>query len=184
MTLKEFRQMTGMTQKEVLDVIKDVSPGLDLPTLSKIENGAGDLSPEAWKSILSLLQHGFPARNDDEGISYRPDEKTPLNSTFLQRVYEECCNASEDNPATKARLMRVTGRSEREVRMAIVDLRKAGVPIVSTSRTRGYWRARSDADYARLRGEYMARVKDIMETVRNMDAKRQLSGQMKIGGIQ
>ena len=184
MTLKEFRELTGMTQKEVLEAIKDVSPGADLPFLSKVENGAGDLSPEAWASLISLLQHGFYERKDAEGITYPSTEKTPLNSTFLQRVYEECCGASEDNPATKARLMRVTGRSEREVRMAIVDLRKAGVPIVSTSRTRGYWRARSDADYARLRGEYMARVKDIMETVWNMDAKRQLSGQMKIGGIQ
>lgn len=184
MTLKEFREMTGMTQREVLEAIKDVSPGLDLPTLSKIENGAGDLTPDAWTSLIRLLQHGFYARKDGEGITYPLPDKTPLNSTFLQRVYEEVCGASEDEPATKARLTRITGRSEREVRMAIVDLRKAGVPIVSTSRTRGYWRARSDADYARLRGEYMARVIDIMETVRNMDAKRQLSGQMKIGGIQ
>lgn len=183
MRLKEYRAKMGLTQRELLDMIIDVSPGLDLPTLSKIENGAGDLSPEAWGVLLagrdiSLLQHTLDERNGREGISYRPAENQALKSSFSARLLEVVSQASEDRPATKELLKALLGCSEREVRKTVEELRQSGYRIVSTSRTKGYWLARSASEYARLRVDMMSRAMAILRTVSAMDAV--LPGQLSI----
>ena len=183
MTIKEFRELTGMTQREIVEALSEVSPALDIPTFSKLENGAGDLSEEAWGVLLSrpeirVLQHGSQPRKASEGIRYRPAGFEPSKASFSARVLEECSKASEDRPVTKEYLAALGDCSEREVRRTVEELRRSGVRIVSTSHTRGYWLAGSASEYARLRADYMSRAMNILRTVKAMDSA--LPGQMSI----
>lgn len=60
---------------------------------------------------------------------------------------------------------------ERQLRMTIVELRKDGVPVCSSSGEGGYFLAGTLAEYTEFRGrEYAAKISDMRETVLAMDA--------------
>jgi methylthioribose-1-phosphate isomerase len=61
-------------------------------------------------------------------------------------------------------------KDERQVRKAIVDLRKRGVPACSSSGDSGYFLAASLAEYQEFRGrEYVKKITDMKNTVLAMD---------------
>jgi hypothetical protein len=61
-------------------------------------------------------------------------------------------------------------KSERQVRKNIVDLRKKGYPICSSSGESGYYFPSSLGEYQEFRArEYVKKIKDMAETTRAMD---------------
>ena len=73
-----------------------------------------------------------------------------------------------ENRITKAELCRETGTSERIVRKEIESLRKSGVPIISNSKTNGYWLYDPNSlvdreHYNIMIGELTNRIKNIAE---------------------
>jgi hypothetical protein len=61
--------------------------------------------------------------------------------------------------------------NERQLRLTIVALRKAGVPVCASSGESGYYLAGSLAEYQEFRGrEYVKKILDMRETVAAMDA--------------
>jgi hypothetical protein len=61
-------------------------------------------------------------------------------------------------------------RDERQVRLAIVNLRKSGVPICSSSGESGYYLAGNLEEYKEFRGrEYVKKIVDMKSTVEAMD---------------
>jgi hypothetical protein len=60
-------------------------------------------------------------------------------------------------------------RDERQVRLAIVKLRKAGVPVCSSSKEAGYFLPLTFAEFEEfVAREYWKKVKDMAETARSM----------------
>lgn len=60
---------------------------------------------------------------------------------------------------------------ERQLRLTIVKLRKAGVPVCSSSGDSGYFLAASLDEYREFRGrEYLKKIIDMRETVSAMDS--------------
>lgn len=65
---------------------------------------------------------------------------------------------------------------ERQLRLVIVRLRKAGVPVCASSGESGYYLASSLEEYMEFRGrEYVKKIMDMRDTVNAMDTQiRQL----------
>ncbi|MDI6770123.1 MAG: hypothetical protein QMD04_10680 [Anaerolineales bacterium] len=61
-------------------------------------------------------------------------------------------------------------KDERQVRKTIVDLRKRGIPICSSSGESGYYLAANLAEYREFVGrEYIKKITDMRETVKAMN---------------
>ncbi len=61
-------------------------------------------------------------------------------------------------------------KAERQVRKTIVDLRKRGIPICSSSGESGYYLAANLAEYQEFAGrEYLSKIADMRETVKAMN---------------
>ena len=58
--------------------------------------------------------------------------------------------AGRENRITREELSRLTGRADRLNRKAIEEARKAGVPVISSSRDRGYYIAQSSSETNRF----------------------------------
>lgn len=63
-------------------------------------------------------------------------------------------------------------KDERQLRLKIVELRKAGIPICASSGESGYFLASSLEEYREFRGrEYIKKIIDMRETVDAMDGQ-------------
>lgn len=75
-----------------------------------------------------------------------------------------------DEIARAAEKMGVRFSDERQVRLAIVELRKRGVPICSSSGDAGYYLPATLDEYREFRArEYVKKIVDMRETVAAMD---------------
>lgn len=69
---------------------------------------------------------------------------------------------------TRSQLSVELGISDRELRRRIAEARERGVPIVSSSRTAGYYIAATDAERRIAVGEYTARASKCLKAARKM----------------
>lgn len=90
---------------------------------------------------------------------------TDSQATILARLKE----ASRTEPVTKKELMIITGLSERTVRRVLGELRDNGYRICENSGFKGYWLAKSEADYKVFRSDYVSRIRVQSNRVRAMD---------------
>ena len=84
------------------------------------------------------------------------------------------------NAVSKQDLCVATGLSEREVRRRIAAERDKGVPIVSSSHSKGYYLAETQEDYNVLQREIMSRATKLMRQYRNIEKCRMLDGQVQL----
>ncbi len=84
------------------------------------------------------------------------------------------------NAVSKQDLCDMTGLSEREVRRRIAAERDKGVPIVSSSHSKGYYLAETQEDYNVLQREIMSRATKLMRQYRNIEKCRMLDGQVQL----
>ena len=84
------------------------------------------------------------------------------------------------NPITRSILRQLLDVSDREARRAIEELREHGYRVISSSRTQGYWLAKSENDYKAFRAEYAAKAETYLRRLRAMDAHTE--GQVAFNG--
>jgi len=78
--------------------------------------------------------------------------------------------ARRDEIARAAEKMGVRFSDERQIRLTIVELRKRGVPICSSSGDAGYYLPATLDEYREFRArEYVKKIVDMRETVEAMD---------------
>ena len=70
-------------------------------------------------------------------------------------------DTTKANPKTKLQISLKMDMSERQVRQAISDARRMGIPIIGTSDARGYYLATNIADIEHLVNEYRKRAHTI-----------------------
>ena len=92
-------------------------------------------------------------------------------------IYNACAKATREQPATRKRLMEVTGFTDRMVRKEIERLRDNGVRICY-GKSGGYWLAKSESEYKDFRKSYASRFYRGLHTLAKMD--RATDGQMEL----
>lgn len=85
-----------------------------------------------------------------------------------------------ENAVSKQQLCAMTGLKEREVRRRIAAERDKGVPIVSSSHSKGYYLASTEEDYNILQREIMSRATKLMRQYRSIAKHRTMEGQMQL----
>ena len=93
-------------------------------------------------------------------------------------IYTACAIATKGNPATRKRLMEVTGFTDRMVRKEIERMRKNGIRICSRNSNAGYWLCQSEAEYKDFRRSYASRLYEGLKTLSAMD--RSTEGQIEL----
>ncbi|MGM0409263.1 MAG: hypothetical protein ACQEQF_00770 [Bacillota bacterium] len=66
----------------------------------------------------------------------------------------------QNGRVTREELKGVTGLTDRESRILINSMRKKGVPIISSSRQKGYWLAKDKTECKSFGKEILHRVKE------------------------
>ena len=150
MTIKEYRESRGLTQKELASELAPIFKGVDASLISKFENGVCVPPVELQAYIDGAVKRSLPELTETQ-----------------ERIYQ-ILKASEA-PVTRTSLCFFVQQSDRENRADIADMRKKGIRICSSSHSKGYWLAQSQEDYETLRNEYIARISDMASVVRAMD---------------
>lgn len=77
--------------------------------------------------------------------------------------------ATKEHPARRYELAKRYGTNERQIRLYIQAMRNNGIRVCSDSSGRGYWIAKTTAEYERFRAEYGSRATKIFKTIKAMD---------------
>lgn len=161
MTLREYRELKGITQRELAMELGAKFRGVDAPLISKIEAGVVD-APLAMQVYI-----------DGEAAKIGSDDFMPNETQQLILAWLDL-----NGSITREQLMRVTGKSDRDCRREISDLRRAGCRIVSSPGERGYSLCKSEADYRKLRNMYISKISSMASIVKAMD--EHTDGQVKM----
>lgn len=92
----------------------------------------------------------------------------------------ELSRATKDKPLYRFDFAEKVGTTERRVRQQIEELRNQGFRVCSYSDGKGYWMAKNEKEYLRLRAEYKARIIKMWGTLAAMDSN--IDGQMEMEG--
>lgn len=84
---------------------------------------------------------------------------------------------------TRAQLQALWDMPDRSVRRRITELRRAGEPIVACPEG-GYKLAETAEERRMLLGQYWARIKDQLYTVRKLEKLMQCDGQISVEDMQ
>lgn len=152
MTLKEYRVLKGMTQRELAFELGAKFRGVDAPLISKIEQGVVE-PPISLQVYIDTEAAKIGAK------AYEP---TPSQQIILAILDTGCV-------ITREHLMRATGNSDRECRRDISELRQAGYRICSSPGRSGYWVSKDEADYRMLRNMYIQKISTMASIVKAMD---------------
>ena len=150
MTIKEYRERKGLTQRALARELAPVFKGVDTSLISKFENGVCEPPIELQAYI------------DAEARVAKPE------LTRTQEIIYNILKNSEE-PVSRATLCFFCQQNDRANRLDIADMRKKGIRICSSSHKKGYWLAQDKSDYETLRAEYIARINDMASIVKAMD---------------
>lgn len=120
---------------------------------------------------------GDKARGDD-GMTPQIKKDTSKGANQNQDDYimttieSQVWNRLSHKPITKKQLYSMTGYSDREIRAAIQTLRNNGYPVMSSSRTNGYWIARNEDEIYMLVNELRSRASEMLKTARSLENVR------------
>lgn len=180
--VKEYRKAKGISQKELADELRPIVPTIDNVLISKMETGACSPSYEVMEYLFSAFANGVSEEKDWWTINSSTNEFPPLKmSNSAYAVLRALGDRTKESAASRQELSNLTGICDRNVRAAIEELRKNGFRIMSNSRSKGYWIARTSEEYRELRNEYIARIRSCTQTLKAMDES--VPGQMTIGGL-
>ncbi len=82
-------------------------------------------------------------------------------------------------PITREQLCEKTGKSDRVNRHEIHNLREKGYPIISSSRTKGYYLGNLE-EYKLLRADYLSRISSYLKVINAGDKYWSEIDQLKI----
>lgn len=91
---------------------------------------------------------------------------------IMTTIESQVWNRLSNKPITKKQLYSMTGYSDREIRAAVQTLRNKGYPVMSSSKTNGYWIARNEDEIYMLIAELKSRASEIMNTARSLENVR------------
>lgn len=177
--VKEYREAFNIKQSQLAEELKEICPGIDAPLISKFEKGSCLPTVDVQTYLENRLASQFAETFISTEATITSSIENVLKESFLANtIFREILKGTEDNPITKDHLRAVTGKSERDVRNIVSQLRLAGARIGTSSGNRGYWLCETDSQYKSLRNEYLGRIKTYAAIVGAMD--RNTKGQIEM----
>ena len=179
MTLKEYKITNNLSNRELTNELRSIQPELDEPMVSRIVSGVVRPSEKVeeyinTKSFEKVFANDFDGLLDGESINIPVNDKTVIESPFLQDLYIEISKGTMDRPATRGQLKHHFRTGDRVVRRGIEELRNAGVKVVSHSDKHGYW---LNDGYDAFRSQMLKKAYTIIRTIKAMDSR--LEGQFE-----
>lgn len=172
MTVRQYKNLKGLTLEALTNELRVVEPRLDMPLVSRMVNDI--IAPnETVQMYINLHSEGVA----NESARVCDQNKPPEDDDFLRRLYREIFVCSRTIPASRAMLAGYLGVSDRVVRKGIEELRRRGYRIVSLSGHYGYWLDTDGGGYEQMRSEMRKKALSILSTIKAMD-DRELEGQL------
>lgn len=170
--LQERRVFLGLTQPDVSRELRKVDPRMDVGMVSRFERGACLPTAAVLKRLTEVLQasvsdlygaEDMAAMEEQNGgeVTAEPTENAKTLAAFLRYGAEQA--------QTRGELCRLTGWTDRVVRQAVEDARKAagddGPFIVTAVGGRGYYLTDDPDEIDRhYRGEYARAMSILVST--------------------
>lgn len=179
--IKEYREMKGITQTELVAEMKPTFPWMDASLISKMENGLCEPTAEVREWICKAEKSLVDERLAGICIVYPPEEKTAETADFsplMRMVYEALLDTDIDHRLSRYRLSKLTGKSDRKAREIIEELRGIGIRVGSESGAEGYWLIHSEEEYKTFIKQYCSRAYTIIDHKNAMD--NYVEGQIRI----
>lgn len=163
--IKAIREARGLTQQELVSLLRPSCPEIDAPMLSRFEHGVCLPTPWALKALASALWCDESDLFMPEAQSYldeiisaaAPVEPESMAVTELIAVLGE----GRERAKTRRELSRALDVSDRALRNLIADAREAGYAIINNQDGKGYYLATDPADMLRFVRQEDARARSI-----------------------
>lgn len=163
--LKTLRESRGLTQAELVSLLRPACPEIDAPMLSRFEHGLCLPTPRALSALAralwcaeSDLYSPEPQSYLDEIISgTAPAEPESMAVSELISVLGE----GREKAKTRRQLCLALDMPDRAVRKLITEAREAGYIIINNQDGNGYYLASDTADMLRFVRQEDARARSI-----------------------
>lgn len=170
--LKEFRKHMGITQQELAEELKSISPKMDRSTVSRMETGIVAVPHDIEGYIEHVCAHAKMAL-ESEGNPFVDtftveDERSLLTGDFEETVYERLSDLKDGERMTRTDLRLILGLPDRACRRVIEDMRAKGIRIASGGGAPGYYLAKTEEEYRAFEREYLSRAYKALATARAM----------------
>lgn len=155
--LKTRRTELGLSQPDVVRLLRVRSPIMDVSLYSKIENGHCLPNKDTLEALEAALQAPVsvlfePDELADIGESEGAQAPQTLTPPPYYAMLEAAIPHGRRNAITREALAAKLGMSDRQMRKAIEDARYAGLVILNDQNGRGYW---ISDDVLEMRRQYM-----------------------------
>ncbi len=172
-TIKERREALGLQQKQLLRLIQQDEPRMDVGSLSRIENGF--LLPASEKVLASLEKHLQAPRSDlfsSVELFVIEMQEMPIeeNTSLLASVLKY----GHKNAISREKLCERLGVSDRKMRKMVERARRDGLAICNDLDDDGYYIADTPEEYDRQYRRIYDRAMSMMVQLKHFRANREL----------
>jgi len=138
--VRERREELGLKQRDLLDLLRQTDPRMDIGTLSRIENGY--VLPASEDVLAALERHLQASRDDlfDAMTVFAVPNKRPVKEANTGLV-ASFLGYGKQNAVGRAELASAMGVSDRKMRKLIEEAREDGLVICHDQDGGGYYLA-------------------------------------------
>lgn len=180
MTVKQYKEIKGLTNRELTKELQAIQPELTEPLVSQMVNGIVGPSKAVNDYIVECVYKPSD-RSLIEGFEQCwatiPFEEEMRSNPRFSAIYTMIEGADRSHPALYSRMVYETGKTRREIQSLISEMRLLGIPIVSYTGHEGFWLAETEQDMKDLIGMYEKQAKRSLVIASRL--KKICGGQMK-----
>ena len=146
--VKQCREALRMTQRELLERLREVEPRMDIGTLSKIETG---LCLPASEEVLTAMETALQANRsdlfDELAVFAVTGTKAPVGE--ITWLVADAVPEGKDNAVSRQDLARKLGVGDRTMRRWVELARADGLVIVNDQDGKGYYQPTTEEELKR-----------------------------------
>lgn len=159
--VRERREELGMKQKELLALLRETDPRMDIGTLSRIENGY--VLPASEEIIAALERHLQAARDDlFDAITVFAAQNAKRPKSANTGLVASVLGYGKANAVPRAELAERLGVKDRSMRMMLEAARQDGLVICCDQDSQGYYMADTPDEYRRQYQQNQNRAMSIL----------------------
>lgn len=173
MTIKERREQLGLQQKELLALIRQDEPRMDIGSLSRIENGF--LLPASEEVLASLERHLQTSRSDlFSGVEIFAIEMAEFPREANTDLLASVLKYGHKNAIKREELCEILGVSDRKMRKMVERAKRDGLAVCNDGDDDGYYIADTPEEYDRQYQRIYHRAMSMMVQLKHYQANRGL----------
>lgn len=170
--VSERRQELGMTQRDLLSLLKETDPRLDIGTLSKIETGVCLPSYEIMTALERHLQAPQSDLFDDIVVFRAQNTKAPVGR--ITAIVAWAIPEGKVNAVRREELPKLFGVCDRTAREWLAEARRDGLLINNDQDGRGYYQPTTPDEV--MRGYRQTQNRTMSQLVQQKYRRARLQG--------